>query len=107
MSKSGVGYNPLSNFHCDEPLHGYGCYHLDKPKKSSRLDEKEQKELNRLVHMYAIETLDAAERAVEEANGAAETARDTLYEREGELEDLENLVFLWEKSGLDEEDVFS
>ena len=27
------GYNPLSNYHCDNALHGYGCYHLDEPKE--------------------------------------------------------------------------
>lgn len=87
-------------YHCDNPLHGYGCFHLDEEliEEPSRLTEKEIARVEQLKKELYIDEYGDIEEALEEAKMELEAAEEKVENWSYAVDGLEELQFLMEKA---------
>ena len=100
MPKPEFGKPVDQNYLCDDPTHGYNCYHLEPRRDMSKLSKREQKEFERLLNEFYIESLGDLDREMEREEEEIRFAEDELEEMRADLDGLMEIKRLWDESGL-------
>lgn len=88
------------NYNCDNPLHGYGCFHLDPDRASSKLSKSDQEEFEKMLKEFYIESLEELDRELDREEEEIRIKEDELHDLRDDLDGLMHIKLLWEKSGL-------
>ena len=84
-------------YNCDNPMHGYGCFHLDKKGKSGLTDD-EQKDWDAFVRQYGdFDDLDEFDDEIADVKAEIERNQEEIAELEEDLIQLEEYRGLLEK----------
>jgi hypothetical protein len=97
ISKPEFGRPIDQTSNCDNPLHGYNCFHLDED--FSKLTKSEEKEYKRLKDYFGFETVNEVDKAIEEDRTQITYKEEEIGDLQEGIDEMEELKRLIEKKG--------